>query len=101
MLIRNSSVIFEFFDEAWQIDQDGLVTEGTSTNAWIVTADRAVVTRQADSAILNGVTRLAVFEILGREGLRLVERPFTRSVTDVVIIVRASAPFFYFGIKYE
>ncbi|MGH7031152.1 MAG: D-amino-acid transaminase [Stellaceae bacterium] len=63
--------------ESWQVDDDGRVTEGTSTNAWIVTADGAVVTRQADSAILNGVTRLAVFDIIRREGYRLVERPFT------------------------
>ncbi len=63
--------------EAWQVDSDGRVTEGTSTNAWIVTADGAVVTRQADSAILNGVTRLAVFDIIRREGYRVVERPFT------------------------
>jgi len=63
--------------EAWQVDRDGQVTEGTSTNAWIVTGDGAVVTRTADSAILNGVTRLAVLDILRREGYRLVERPFT------------------------
>ena len=63
--------------EAWQVDSDGRVTEGTSTNAWIVTADGAVVTRAADHAILNGVTRLAVFDIIRREGYRLVERPFT------------------------
>ena len=63
--------------EAWQIDGAGQVTEGTSTNAWIVTADNAVVTRAADHAILNGVTRLAVFDIMAREGYRLVERPFT------------------------
>jgi D-alanine transaminase len=63
--------------EAWQVDSDGRVTEGTSTNAWIVTADGAAVTRQADNAILNGVTRLAVFDIIRREGYRLVERPFT------------------------
>jgi D-alanine transaminase len=63
--------------EAWQVDRDGFVTEGTSTNAWIVTNDGAVVTRQADAAILNGVTRLAVFDIIRREGGRLVERPFT------------------------
>jgi D-alanine transaminase len=36
-----------------------------------------VVTRAADHAILNGVTRLAVFDIIAREGYRLVERPFT------------------------
>jgi len=63
--------------EAWQVDRDGQVTEGTSTNAWIVTADSAVVTRAADTAILNGVTRLAVFDIIRREGYRLVERAFT------------------------
>jgi D-alanine transaminase len=63
--------------EAWQVDRDGQVTEGTSTNAWIVTEEGAVVTRAADMAILNGVTRLAIFDIIGREGYRLVERPFT------------------------
>jgi D-alanine transaminase len=63
--------------EAWQVDRDGLVSEGTSTNAWIVTGDGEVVTRAADSAILSGVTRLAVFDIIRREGLSLIERPFT------------------------
>ena len=63
--------------EAWQVDREGRITEGTSTNAWIVTADGAVVTRAADSAILNGVTRLAVLDIIRREGYRLDERPFT------------------------
>jgi D-alanine transaminase len=62
---------------AWQVDREVRVTEGPSANAWIVTADRAVVTRQADSAIPNGVTRLAVFDIICREGYSLVERPFT------------------------
>ena len=63
--------------EAWQVDGAGQVTEGTSTNAWIVTADGTVVTRAADTAILNGVTRLAIFDIIRREGYRLIERPFT------------------------
>lgn len=63
--------------EAWQVDRDGQVTEGTSTNAWIVTADNTVVTRAADAAILNGVTRAAILDIIGRDGYRLVERPFT------------------------
>jgi D-alanine transaminase len=63
--------------EAWQVDRDGYVTEGTSTNAWIITPDRMVVTRQADHAILNGVTRLAVLDLIRREGYRFVERPFT------------------------
>ncbi len=63
--------------EAWQVDRDGNVTEGTSSNAWIVTSGGEVVTRQADTGILNGVTRLGLIGLLQREGLRLVERPFS------------------------
>jgi D-alanine transaminase len=63
--------------EAWQVDSDGRITEGTSTNAWIVTKNATVVTRAADNAILNGVTRLAVLDIVAREGYRLDERSFT------------------------
>jgi D-alanine transaminase len=63
--------------EAWQVDRDGNVTEGTSTNAWIVTGKGEVVTRKADSAILNGVTRLSLLDIIRREGFTFVERPFT------------------------
>ncbi len=63
--------------EAWQVDAQGNVTEGTSSNAWIVTDQNEVVTRKADSSILNGVTRMGVFDILARDGLRLVERPFS------------------------
>jgi D-alanine transaminase len=63
--------------EAWQVDEAGNVTEGTSSNAWIVTAEGEAVTRHADTGILNGVTRLGLLHILEREGLRYVERPFT------------------------
>jgi D-alanine transaminase len=63
--------------EAWQVDQEDCVTEGTSTNAWIVTAEGTVVTRQAGNAILNGIVRLAVLDIVRRENYSLVERPFT------------------------
>ena len=63
--------------EAWQVDREGKVSEGTSTNAWIVTPNATVVTRQADSAILDGVTRLAVLDIIRREGYNFVERPFS------------------------
>lgn len=65
--------------EAWQVDaRDGTVTEGTSTNAWIVTKEGEVVTRKADHAILNGITRIAVLEIIAQQqGLKFVERPFT------------------------
>jgi D-alanine transaminase len=63
--------------EAWFVDRAGFVTEGASTNAWIVTSDGALVTRQADESILHGVTREALIDIAHRFGLRFEERPFT------------------------
>ena len=63
--------------EAWQIDAQGRITEGSSTNAWIVNAEGTVVTRDASHAILNGITRLALLEIIREEGYGLEERPFT------------------------
>lgn len=63
--------------EAWQIDGDGCVTEGTSSNAWIVTAAGEVVTRQADRGILNGVTRQGLLDLIAQHQLKLVERRFT------------------------
>lgn len=63
--------------EAWQYDRDGFVTEGTSSNAWIVTRDGELVTRPPSHAILNGITRLVVIEIAKQAGLRFVERAFT------------------------
>jgi D-alanine transaminase len=63
--------------EAWQVDREGRAGEGTSTNAWIVTSDATVVSRRADSAILNGVTRLAVLDIIRNEGYGFVKRPFS------------------------
>jgi D-alanine transaminase len=62
--------------EAWMTDEDGRITEGTSSNAWIV-ADGTLVTRQADRAILNGITRRAVLRIAADHGIAFVERPFT------------------------
>src|SRR5262249_40920503 len=43
--------------EAWFVDRDGHVTEGSSSNAWIVTSGDKLVTRAADTAILRGITR--------------------------------------------
>jgi D-alanine transaminase len=63
--------------EAWQVDREGNVTEGTSSNAWIVTASGEVVTRQADRSILNGITRIGLIRLVESEGLRFIERPFS------------------------
>ena len=63
--------------EAWFVGSDGTVTEGASSNAWIVTRDGALVTRKADHAILRGITRTVLLEILRAHDLTLDERPFT------------------------
>ena len=62
--------------EAWLVDGEGFITEGASTNAWIVAAGGVVVTRQADQSILRGVTRSTLIDVIAAEGLRFEERPF-------------------------
>ena len=63
--------------EAWFIDKAGLVTEGASANAWIVTADGKLVTRHADHAILRGITRTVALDAAKEQGLSIEERPFS------------------------
>lgn len=63
--------------ETWFVDKDGMVTEGTSTNAWMVSADGALVTRPADHGILWGITRAVLLDLVRQEGLRLEERAFS------------------------
>ena len=63
-------------DDAWMVE-DGVVTEGSSNNAFIVTVDGTLVTRQLGNSILHGITRRAVLEIAEEEGLTVEERPFT------------------------
>jgi D-alanine transaminase len=62
--------------EAWLIDEDGVVTEGTASNAWIVTPTGELVTHQADRAILAGITRSSLLHLAQEHGVRLIQRPF-------------------------
>jgi D-alanine transaminase len=62
--------------EAWFVGRDGMVTEGSSTNAWIVTGDGTVVTRPRGRDILAGVMRALLLRLAG-EGVRMEERPFS------------------------
>ena len=63
--------------EAWLVDDQGRVTEGASSNAWIVTRDGKLVTRPLSGDILPGITRSVVIDLIAREGLGFEERPFT------------------------
>jgi D-alanine transaminase len=63
--------------EAWQVSASGVVTEGTSTNAWIVTREGRVVTHPPGPQILSGVTRLTVLRLAAESQIAVEERPFT------------------------
>lgn len=63
-------------DDAWLVE-DGRVTEGTSNNAYIVTADGTIVTRDLSHSILHGITRQAVLAFAREAGLEIAERAFT------------------------
>ena len=63
-------------DDAWMI-ADGIVTEGSSNNAHIVTADGTLVTRPLSHAILAGITRAAVLRMAKEHDVKVEERTFT------------------------
>jgi D-alanine transaminase len=63
--------------EAWFVDDLGLVTEGASSNAWIVDGDGILRTRDTNANILRGVTRLTLMDVAREAGLKVEERPFT------------------------
>jgi D-alanine transaminase len=63
--------------EAWQVDPDGTVTEGCSSNAWILTADGVLVTRPASNRILNGITRQSLIQLAAENDIPFEERCFT------------------------
>jgi D-alanine transaminase len=63
--------------EAWFVDELGLVTEGASSNAWIVDAEGRLRTRDTQANILRGVTRASLLEVIAGEGLTIAEQPFT------------------------
>lgn len=63
--------------EAWFVDADGLVTEGTSSNAFIVDAEGRIRTSALSNHILHGVTRAALIEIARERQMQVLEQPFT------------------------
>ena len=63
--------------EAWFVDADGFVTEGASTNAWIVTAENVLVTRDTGANILRGITRAATLDLAADLQMKVEERAFT------------------------
>jgi D-alanine transaminase len=63
--------------EAWLVDEAGRVTEGASSNAWIVSRDGKLITHPLGHDILAGVTRSVVIDVLKAQGLPFEERAFS------------------------
>ena len=64
-------------DDAWMVDDAGLVTEGTSNNAFIITPQGSIVTRALSNDILHGITRRAVLALADENSMTVEERSFT------------------------
>jgi D-alanine transaminase len=63
--------------EAWLVDAHGHVTEGASSNAWIVSREGKLITRPLGQSILPGITRSVVIDVIRAQGLAFEERSFT------------------------
>lgn len=63
--------------EVWLHDEQGVVTEGSSSNAYIVDQSGRLITHPLGPRILGGVTREVVLELARADGIEVVERPFT------------------------
>ena len=79
-------------DDAWMVE-DGLVTEGTSNNAYIV-KDGKIITRHLGNDILAGITRTAVLKMAREAQMSVEERPFSiaeAQAADEAFFTSASA----------
>jgi D-alanine transaminase len=62
--------------EAWMVEDD-MVTEGSSSSAFILTQDNVIVTRPNSNAILPGCTRAAIMQLAEEHQLKIDERLFS------------------------
>lgn len=74
--LAKQSAAAQGFADVW-LHEDGAITEGASSTAFILTHDGKIVTRQNSHAILPGCTRRAVMTLAERHNLTIEERPFT------------------------
>ena len=80
--------------ECLMYDEMGLVTEGSSTNAWIVDKDGKLRTRDTQANILRGITRAAIMQLVAAEDIELDERPFSveeaKSAKEIFVTAASS-----------
>ena len=61
--------------ESWLID-NGNITEGSTSNAWIIKSSNTIITHPANTKILKGVTRDTIIKILKKNNFNVIEKPF-------------------------
>ena len=61
--------------ESWLVDENGFITEGSSSNAWILIKD-TLITRPVSNSILSGITRSSLLKGLKKNKLKIKERKF-------------------------
>ena len=79
-------------DDSWLVE-DGMVTEGTSNNAYIIKGNK-IITRQLSTDILHGITRVAVLRFAREAQMEVEERAFSISEAqkaDEAFVTSASA----------
>ena len=64
-------------DEAWMIDSEGYITEGSSSNAWILSNNK-LITTPANNSILKGITRTSLINALNKKKIKFEERRFNK-----------------------
>ena len=64
-------------DEAWMIDSEGYITEGSSSNAWILIKDK-LITTPATNSILKGITRTSLINALKKKKIKFIEKRFNK-----------------------
>mgnify|MGYP001346391941 CR=1 FL=1 len=60
------------------IDTDGYVTEGSSSNIWIINYDNEIITRAIDGQILSGITRKSIAQFAQLNNLLVKEKKFKK-----------------------
>ena len=60
------------------IDHEGYVTEGSSSNIWIINENNEILTREIDGKILSGITRKTIAQFAKKNNFKLLEKKFTK-----------------------
>ena len=74
-VLAKQSAVENGCDEAWMIDSEGYITEGSSSNAWILINNK-LITTPANNSILKGITRTSLIKALKKKKIKLIEKRF-------------------------